>query len=298
MASSLDIRELLSVACDVAERASQILHEVAEQGKHLDFKEKTGPQDVVTIADGKAQELIIGTLARHFPLLRIVGEESVAPSVSAPAARTDLLATFLFPALLPLQYPLEELTVYVDPLDGTKEYTEGQYNAVTILIGIAWKSRPLAGVVYQPWAGPQQRGNLVWGLVGYGVEGLPKGLVHEPFERLRIVTTRSHRHPLVEEAVAKLNVPEERIVRVGGAGNKCAMVAAGLADCYLYPCPGTNKWDTCAPEALLRATGGVLTEPDGREIDYADTSELRNLRGIVATGDVALHQTVLERLNG
>jgi len=34
---------------------------------------------------------------------------------------------------------------------GTKEYTEGMYDAVTILIGIALRGTPLAGIVYEPW---------------------------------------------------------------------------------------------------------------------------------------------------
>lgn len=34
---------------------------------------------------------------------------------------------------------------------GTKEYTDGIYDAVTILIGIAKAGVPLAGVVFEPW---------------------------------------------------------------------------------------------------------------------------------------------------
>lgn len=63
--STVDIRELLSVCADVAERACQILHDVVEKGEHLDFKQKTGPLDVVTVADGRAQALIIGSLAKY-----------------------------------------------------------------------------------------------------------------------------------------------------------------------------------------------------------------------------------------
>jgi len=168
---------------------------------------------------------------------------------------------------------------------------------VTILIGIAHRDRPLAGVVYQPWGGPTKTGNLVWGLVGHGVHGIPRLHERPPLDSVRVVTTRSHRHPLVEEAVLKMKVPEQRIKRIGGAGNKCVLVAGGDADVYLYPCPGTNKWDTCAPEAILCAGGGVLTDPKGKLIDYSDTSELRNLAGIVATGSPAIHEFTLAALN-
>ena len=39
----------------------------------------------------------------------------------------------------------------MDPLDGTKEYTEGFLDHVTVLIGIAVGKRAVAGVINQPF---------------------------------------------------------------------------------------------------------------------------------------------------
>ena len=44
-----------------------------------------------------------------------------------------------------------QFTVWVDPLDGTKEYTEGFLDHVTVLIGIAVGKRAVAGVINQPF---------------------------------------------------------------------------------------------------------------------------------------------------
>ena len=41
--------------------------------------------------------------------------------------------------------------MWVDPLDGTKEYTEGFLDHVTVLIGIAVGKRAVAGVINQPF---------------------------------------------------------------------------------------------------------------------------------------------------
>ena len=62
---------------------------------------------------------------------------------------------------------LADLTVWVDPLDGTKEYTQVIFNQrivallivslkglldhVTVLIGIAVGSKAVAGVIHQPY---------------------------------------------------------------------------------------------------------------------------------------------------
>ena len=52
--------------------------------------------------------------------------------------------------------------------------------------------------------------------------------------------------------------PDE-VLRQGGAGNKVLRVIEGDAHAYVFASPGTKKWDTCAPEAILVAMGGRLT---------------------------------------
>ena len=68
--------------------------------------------------------------------------------------------------------------------------------------------------------------------------------------------------------------PDE-VLRQGGAGNKVKSkksqefddpivlkvlrVIEGDAHAYVFASPGTKKWDTCAPEAILVAMGGRLT---------------------------------------
>lgn len=53
--------------------------------------------------------------------------------------------------------PLSDVTVWVDPLDGTKEILDGNLRAVTVLIGIAMRGKPAAGIVYQPFWSPSCR---------------------------------------------------------------------------------------------------------------------------------------------
>ena len=71
--------------------------------------------------------------------------------------------------------------------------------------------------------------------------------------------------------------PDE-VLRQGGAGNKVKSkkveilivrlflkvlrVIEGDAHAYVFASPGTKKWDTCAPEAILVAMGGRLTGND------------------------------------
>lgn len=55
---------------------------------------------------------------------------------------------------------VDQFTIWVDPLDGTKEYTEGFLDHVTVLIGIAVGKRAVAGVINQPFFNYENKGYL------------------------------------------------------------------------------------------------------------------------------------------
>lgn len=61
----------------------------------------------------------------------------------------------------------------------------------------------------------------------------------------------------------------------------------GRADIYLAPEHAGCRWDSCAPEAILRAAGGTYTDALGKLLDYRAPS-LKNDTGIVA-GNPNLH---------
>lgn len=47
--------------------------------------------------------------------------------------------------------PAEDIVVWVDPLDGTSEYTQGLLDHVTVLIGLAVNGKAVGGVIHQPY---------------------------------------------------------------------------------------------------------------------------------------------------
>ncbi len=72
-------------------------------------------------------------------------------------------------------------------------------------------------------------------------------------EKKIIVTTRSHGSPLINESLENMksmNLMTE-LIRVGGAGFKVLCAIEKGAHAYVFSSPGTKKWDTCAPEAVL-----------------------------------------------
>ena len=71
-----------------------------------------------------------------------------------------------------------DVTIWIDPLDGTMEFIDRLLHHVTILIGVAVGDKAVAGVINQPFFGfddeskkPDQWGRSIWGVVGLGSFG-------------------------------------------------------------------------------------------------------------------------------
>ena len=127
----------------------------------------------------------------------------------------------------------------------------------------------MAGVIYQPYfnyqAGPDVKlGRVIYGVIGVGAFGFDRNTPPEG-ENI-ITTTRSHSNQTVLAAVDAFEPTE--VLRVGGAGHKVLLIIEGKAHAYVFGSPGCKKWDTCAPEAVLHAIGGKLTDAHGNYYQY------------------------------
>ncbi|XP_072301587.1 3'(2'),5'-bisphosphate nucleotidase 1 isoform X2 [Eucyclogobius newberryi] len=280
------VMRLVASAYSVSEKAGAIVRKVLHSGE-LGIVEKTGANDLQTLADRLAQQSICASLSKHFPKITIIGEEDL----TSEEVREDLIdsgqAEEIFQKTCPAEFTdvkEEELVVWVDPLDGTKEYTEGLLDNVTVLIGIAHRGRAIAGVINQPFYNHQLGagavlGRTLWGVLGLGAFGFE--LKEVPGDRRIVTTTRSHSNKVVVACVDAME-PHE-VVRVGGAGNKIIQLIEGKASAYVFASPGCKKWDTCGPEAILQAVGGKLTDIHGNSYCYDADVKHMNSAGVLAT---------------
>lgn len=265
--------EVVEVALDAAREAARLVVGIARGGAaSMQVAYKVG-DDPVTRADREANELLRARLARAFPGVPIVAEESSAPEPGAREAR----AVF-----------------FVDPIDGTRDYVAGR-EGYAVMIGLAVDGEARVGVLVLPAAH-----EAFVGIVGEGAHRvLPDGTrapvtvsrLEDP-SRARVLVSRSRRGPDVDEALARLGAADVR--SMGSVGVKAARVAEGTADLYFYPGGRLAHWDTCGPEAVVRAAGGAFTGIDGTPIDYRAADGLGPVGTLVA--NVALHATVRARL--
>uniref|UniRef100_A0A1A9ZTE4 3'(2'),5'-bisphosphate nucleotidase 1 n=1 Tax=Glossina pallidipes TaxID=7398 RepID=A0A1A9ZTE4_GLOPL len=74
------------------------------------------------------------------------------------------------------------------------------------------------------------------------------------------------------------------------------MALNGKAHAYVFASSGCKKWDTCGPEAVLEAEGGVLTDLMGQHYFYAKEVEHANRRGVLAATKKACHGDIIKKM--
>lgn len=270
-ADSAYAREL-EVACTLAREAGPLTVAIRDRGPDaLGVAHKPGDEPV-TVADREASELIVAGLRAAFPADVIVSEEATDDASRVHARRVW----------------------YVDPIDGTKDFIRGG-DGFAVMIGLCVEARPVVGVVYQPvgerlFAAAPDVGAWM-GAPGAPPRRLAVSAVDD-VGAIRLVASKSHRSPVIDEVKSALGISNE--LNVGSVGLKLALIALGERDLYVNPFPKCKAWDTCAPEAILVAAGGKLTDTHGDDIRY-DELDLGRLRGLVASNG-KVHGAALARL--
>ncbi|XP_076052672.1 3'(2'),5'-bisphosphate nucleotidase 1 isoform X2 [Oratosquilla oratoria] len=292
------LNRLIASSVAIANQAGKIIRDVMKKGE-LGIVEKEHANDLQTEADRAAQQCIIGSLAKQFPKIKIIGEEEDEPERESCGWTLDVnnlpsVAMSCPPHLLALKE--EEVVVWVDPLDGTSEYTQGLLDHVTVLIGIATGGKAIGGIIHQPYYNYKnpggELGRTIWGVVDGGLGGLV--VAKPPKEKMIVTTTRSHSSSTVNDAIAAVK-PDE-VLRVGGAGHKVMLLLEGLAHAYVFASPGCKKWDTCAPQAVLEAAGGIMTDIKGEQIPYHANVPHRNSTGVLATAIADEHSKISQMI--
>ncbi|XP_043255043.1 3'(2'),5'-bisphosphate nucleotidase 1 isoform X2 [Colletes gigas] len=277
-------------------RSCKIIRDVMSHGG-LNIVEK-GKNDLQTEADRCAQRCIIASLSSQFPNITIIGEEE-SSDCDVPL---DWVVTEADQEVLKLELPphlenvdLKDICIWVDPLDGTSEYVQGLLEHVTVLVGVAIGQRAVGGVIHQPYYKDDKNdilGRTIWGINGVGFGGFTP--VAPPDGKRIITTTRSHSDCTVQAAINAL-CPDE-VLRVGGAGYKVILLLEGKAHAYVLASKGCKRWDTCAPEAILHAIGGTLTDIYGEYYPYNSETTHANLKGILATAAGQNHRWYMSQI--
>ena len=268
-----DLQHARLVAEDVARDAGRLLLEGWGTRPSVEFKSED--INLVTEFDRRSEALVVSRLAAAFPSDTIIGEEG---SAVGPAGRSAGGRIW-----------------YVDPLDGTTNFSHG-FPLFSVSIGLTIAGRAVLGVVEAPAVGWSFSGVVGGGASWNGREIAPSSTA--ALKRALVVTGFPYARNPVQNNLAEwaaLVGAAQGTRRLGSAALDLCFVACGWLDAYwerlLHP------WDLVAGAAIVNAAGGRATEMDGSPFD-GETGRVLATNGLIHDEMMAILRQVAASSGG
>jgi myo-inositol-1(or 4)-monophosphatase len=243
----------------------------ATYGDDLEVATKDGRTDVVTAADGAAQERVIERIAEAYPEDPIVGEEEGDGVLDA--------------------VPGDGLAWIVDPIDGTYNYVRDMVYWATC-VAVVRDGEPLAAATVLPALGER----FVAGAEEVRHDGRTVS-VSDRTDPATFVVTPIALPPFGRRHASRAGIADlfERfgdVRRIGSIQITLALIASGALE-GTVTASTTNPWDTVGGVHMVRLAGGTVTDADGNP--WRPDS-----RGLVASNGTAHEEllAVAKRLDG
>ncbi|WP_428152381.1 inositol monophosphatase family protein [Brevundimonas sp.] len=255
----------LKAMIEAAKTAGAGLEKRFGQLSELTIETKSGPADMVSIADQEAEQTTRAILARAQPSYSFLGEEG-GVSGGADDAQQWI----------------------VDPLDGTTNFLFA-CPLWGVNVALAREGRIVAGVTYIPVLNElyvAETGKGCW-LNGQRVHVSKRASLIESVLACGIPFSGKPDHDVFAREMALLSGDVAGIRRTGACAVDMAWVAAGRWDAYWERC--LNAWDMGPGIVLVEEAGGVATGVDGAALDIH--------AGNVCVSNGAVQGPLIERLN-
>jgi myo-inositol-1(or 4)-monophosphatase len=245
--SADELQRFAAVAVRLAQAAGDELLRRRDTGRGR-AESKGSRRELVTAADRRAEQIVVGGLLQAFPGHAVLAEEGVLTTQGRASSNSDW-------------------TWIVDPLDGTTNFVHGLPFFATA-IALAFRQQPLVGVVHAPALGETFVGCHGQGARRVFADGREQVLAVSATTELAdalLATGFSYNRnePGRDDNAGRLArvLPLCRdLRRLGSAELDLCYVAAGVYDGYWeqYLAP----YDVAAGAVLVQEAGGRVTDLD------------------------------------
>jgi fructose-1,6-bisphosphatase/inositol monophosphatase family enzyme len=238
--------EIDNVARIMREVAAQ---EVMPRWRNLaseDVVEKSGPSDVVTVADRAAEVELSHRLADLIAGSRVIGEEAVHadPSIIQNFASGDPVWV-------------------IDPIDGTSAFAKGE-TGFAVMVALVRGQELLAGWILEPVSGllhMGERGSGVWRDRDGAVERLATPHIPGSYKELIGLLGRRHMSDVRRAEIRARGEAFGALQNVSCAGLDYPRLLSGSAHFAIYN--KSEPWDHLPGLALATELGFVFSKHDG-----------------------------------
>jgi 3'(2'), 5'-bisphosphate nucleotidase len=189
--------------------------------------------------------------------------------------------------------PSGEFLWFVDPLDGTNDFIL-RTDEFAVMIGLTHKGAPILGVLYEPisktvYYAQKDKGAFVQ-REGEKPEKLHIGQSDTLVDAQLLV---SRTHLTLKEQLFLKKIGFKHIIPKGSIGVKAGLI--GEADLYFTFTDKTSLWDSCAPLLLIQEAGGIMSDINGKALQFSPSQDIKNSNGI-ACGSPKLHKQLIDAL--
>jgi len=275
------IEDLKIYSWEAADILLDYSEKIKKLNKNSEFLKSLDLNDPVTEADLKVNERIINKIQENYNDMdyEILSEENVKKESATTILNSDWLWI-------------------LDPLDGTKDFIQGTGN-YAMHLALNYKKKVYIGIVLIPerdelWISD---GEKTWCVSRNNSVKRFKFSNANALQDMIIVTSKNHRNDNLKKLIKEINF--KKIIVMGSIGCKISSMLRGESDIYIsISLPGESSpkdWDFAAPEAILKAAGGAITNIDNEELTYGG---LNYEKGgiIVATNNREKHMNVCLQL--
>ena len=277
----VDINNLIDDLRFFSWEASDILLHYSKRLKDQEYSKeiiKTKNRlEPVTIADLEVNDLIIKRINKNYKEVawNILSEENVKTGADSFIANSNWIWI-------------------LDPLDGTKDFIQGTEN-YAMHLALNYDKKPFIGLVLIP-----EKGELwitdskdTWCEKKDGSIRKANCKDQKTLREMSIVTSKNHKNPTLNKLINKVGFRKVNVM--GSVGCKIASIIRGECDIYIsLSLPGKSSpkdWDFAAPEAILKAAGGAITNLDNEELSYGGPNFIQG-GIIVASNNKHTHKNI------
>ena len=317
-----DVEHILEVAQAAGRQAAIVCRAVhANTPESMD----KGDKSPVTIADYGSQAVILRQIASAFPDHGVISEEGSEHLRESAGEDGTALIVKLVNEAAGIDASFEdvcgwidhegeadaEYTWAIDPIDGTKGFLRREQYAIAI--GLMRDGAPFAGVMVCPNLpvdldqpdGP--KGVMYVAAENLGCQRVPLDGGKHSYAKASLSNDPATWRALgsVESAHGDPTLVVKMMEEAGIAGGfvrydsqvKYGIIAEGGAEIYLRPRSKPdyreNIWDHVAGVICCQEAGGVVTDVDGKPLDFTLGKQLLENRGVLATSSEATHAKVV-----
>tara|TARA_B100000524_G_scaffold8675_1_gene5304 strand:+ start:211 stop:1113 length:903 start_codon:yes stop_codon:yes gene_type:complete len=274
------IDDLRDLSWEVSDTLLYYANSIKNSEQKKDFLKNKNNDDPVTLADLEVNDLIIKRINEKYKDFNweILSEENFK--------------------INPQYFDNAEWLWVLDPLDGTKDFIQGTGN-YAMHLALNYKRKPYIGVVLIPekdelWIAHAEK---IWCEKRDGSIRKPNLSEKNILQEMTIVTSKNHRNQRLKDLIEKINF--KKTIVMGSIGCKVASIIRGESDIYIaLSLPGKSApkdWDFAAPEAILKAAGGYITNIDNDDLVY-NRADLKHPGIIIASNNKRNHKRICSQI--